>query len=193
MIRLSPLLLLSMLALAGCGSRSSPDLYVLRAPDDLTFATCKTPHTALVIDRPSTRDEYDSKRIPVMLGKNHLSYYSGASWASPFPDQLRDFLIDAYTQSDMFSSVDEQDDSDTSSYSLLITIHEATVTQLDAPVVKLRLSGTLRQSESGRVISRFNIKESVPAAENNMAEIVDAYDEAAANAAQKIMRKRHCR
>ena len=170
---------LAAMTLAACGSsKPAPDLYVLRAPVGAP-ATCSK-STAIAIDRPGAPNEYDTKRIALMLDHNHLAYYTGASWASPFPDQLQDFMSDAFTQ----QGVNVLEGSGDHTNTLHLTIREADITNVDAPVVHLRMTGSV--SNGGRT-TRFKVNEQVAADENHMPQIVDAYDTAAMNAATTIL------
>ncbi len=165
------------LALTACGSKPTADLYVLRAPDSGPTAVCTATHT-IVVDRPAAPDEYDTKRIAVMLDHNHLSYYTGASWASPFPEQLQSFLSDALAARGL--TVLDGDAAEGSVSVLHVTVREADITDLDTPVVHLRLTGTIGKK-------RFTINESAPAEQNHMPQIIDAYDIAAGNAVDDIL------
>ena len=173
---------LAALTLAACSSKPASDLYVLRVPDDAA-TTCNKPYT-LAMNRPSAPNEYDTKRIAVMLDHNHLTYYTGASWASPFPDQLQDFLSDAFTRQGL-TVLDGSDDTDTAS-KLHITIREADITNAETPIVQLRLTGTVSNA-SGHT-THFKVNAKVPAEKNHMPQIVDAYDAAAMQAAVTIMK-----
>ena len=179
------LISLSLLALSACSSRPAPDLYVLRASD--AEATTCTPVTSLMINRPTARDEYDNKRFAVLLSDNHLSYYTGASWASPFPEQLQDFLSDYFAGKGM-NVVNTDERSGSNGRAVNLTIREAVIVNTGAPVVHLRLQGTI----GGK---RIRINESVAASENHMPQIVDAYTQAATQAAERISAamKLHCR
>ena len=86
-------------------------------------------------------------------------------------------------------------DDDRNARVLKLTVREAHVVNIDAPVVHLRLSGAVYDHNSGRVVKRFKINERVPATENHMPQIVDAYEQAAANAAQRITKgmKQRCK
>ena len=168
------------MTLTACGgSKPSPDLYVLREPDEAADVCTKS--QSLAIDRPSAPSEYDSKRIAVMLDHNHLTYYTGAGWASPFPDQLQDFMSDAFAR----EGVNVLDDTNDHANTLHITIREADITNPDAPVVHLRLTGSV---STGGHVTRFKLNEQVTAEQNHMPQIVDAYDAAAGKAATDILK-----
>jgi ABC-type uncharacterized transport system auxiliary subunit len=170
---------LAAVTLTACSSKPAPDLYVLRAPDTDAQRVCTFTHD-VVLDRPTAPNEYDTKRIAVMLDHNHLSYYTGAGWASPFPEQLQGFMSDALTARGV--NVLDSNMADTGHASPLhLAIREADVTNIDAPVVRLRLTGTI----AGK---HFKVNETVPAAENHMPQIVDAYDVAASHAADTIVK-----
>ena len=170
------MLALTAAALSACSSKPVSDLYVLRVPEG-ALTSCR-PSMALNIARPSAPNEYDSKRMAVMLDQNHLSYYTGAGWASPFPDQLHDFLSDAFTRQGL-NVLEGTADTD-NTHILRLFIHEADIIDVNEPVVHLRLTGTVTGT-SGHA-TRFTINEHIPAAANHMPQIVDAYDHAAVNA-----------
>ncbi len=166
--------LFGLLLLSACGSHPAPDMYVLRAPS--TGASC-TPARTITLERPTARDEYDTKRIAILMGSNKLTYYTGAAWASPFPDQLQDFLSDALAQNGITVA---DADAPPRGPVLHLAIAEAQVEQVDAPVVHLRLIATFGAHK------RLVLDERATAAANHMPEIVDAYNQAALQAAQKI-------
>ena len=183
MKRLLPLL--CVMLVSACGGRPAPDLYVLRVPEATQLTACHAKKETLIIERPVSPQEYDSKRIAVLLDANHLNYYTGASWASPLPDQLRDFMIDVFTRSGQFASATGAADQH-AGYRVQMTLLEADVTNPDAPVITLRMVGAVRSNTTGTVVKRFHVDETVPASQNHMADIVDAYSRAASNAAQTI-------
>lgn len=164
--------LLVALALGGCIGGGSPpsDLYVLRAPESLDLSCARA--AGIIINRPNARSEYDSKRIAVMRAGNQLTYYTGAAWASPFPEQLRGFLNDAFAQGSKAGAGTQ----------LNLTVEAAEVIE-DSTSVHLKLVASLR---GGR---RFLIEETVKAEENHMPQIVAAFNEAAARAARQIAHK----
>lgn len=176
---------LATVTLAACSSKPAPDLYVLRMPESDAKATCTFTHT-IVLDRPSAPTEYDSKRIAVMLDHNHLSYYTGTAWASPFPDQLQAFMSDAFSHEGITVLDNNTADADRAS-TLHLTIHEADITNVNTPVVHLRLTGSI-SSPSGS-IKYFKLNEAMTAEENHMPQIVDAYDRAALDAVNSIIHK----
>jgi ABC-type uncharacterized transport system auxiliary subunit len=174
-----------LLVLAACGGAPSDDLYVLRTPDNQTGEACKNGRT-LTVEKPVAAAEYAGKRIVVMQSGSHLNYYTGAAWAAPFPAQLQDFLIDALDHSGGFDGVNSTAENDVGMITLTTIIRAAEVTGGDQPVAHLRLVATLRDSSTAALIARVNIDESVPASENHMPAIIDAFDIAAAHAAAKI-------
>ena len=179
------LLSCSVFMLAACGSKPASDLYVLRAPESAQTYQCKAAG-GLVIDRPYARDEFDTKRIAVMLSNSHLTYYTGAAWASPFPDQLRDFLIDDFSHYEGLAVAEGETEDSKQLHSLTLTIHDASVSNAGSPVVRLRMTAVLRDAHSNRAVSKLRIQESVPAEANHMPEIVEAFNKASENASQKI-------
>lgn len=169
-----PSLFISGLLLASCSSKPTNDLYVLRPDAPLAGTRCES----LVIARPSARAEYDTKRIAILLAPNQVTYYTGAAWVSPFPDQLRAFLSEAYTQAGR----------STTNQHVAITIQQAAVEELDAPIVHLRLAATFT-AQGARQGMRILIDEKVPARENKMEAIIEAYTVAATRAAEQIAGK----
>lgn len=172
MIRsLSILVVVSVLLSACIGGGSAPnDLYVLRAPESLDLSCARA--AGIAINRPVARSEYDTKRIAVLLGGNRLTYYTGATWASPFPEQLRNFLNDAFNQGSKSGGGNQ----------LSLTIEAAEVIEATT-TVHVKLSGSLRGGK------RFHIEETVKAEENHMPQIIDAFNQAASHAAQQIAQK----
>lgn len=173
------------LALGACSSKPAPDLYVLRAPDADTAMHCNASRN-LAISRPLARDEYDTKRIAIMLAKTRLTYYTGAVWASPLPDQLRAFLIEDLSRFSQLTVVESEGDDGSASQTLELTIHDASVVNVSQPSAHLRMTAVLRDARSHHVLTRIRVNESVPAEANHMAEIVEAFNQAAANASRKI-------
>lgn len=183
-------LLLGMLLLAGCASKPAPDLYVLRVPDGFEMSGCKH-RGALIIPRPDARREYAGKRIAILLSPTKLTYYTGASWASSLPEQLRDFMADAFAQSRLYASVNDESADGAQAQQLVLKIEEAQVVNVDAPKVQLRISGSLR--DGAKIRKPFRITEEVAAEANHMPEIVAAFDEAAASVAKKIAALQQCK
>jgi ABC-type uncharacterized transport system auxiliary subunit len=160
---------------------------VLRAAEGTLPATQCIAKGTMVIARPRAGAEYDSKRIAVLMPNAQLNYFTGASWASPLPEQLRNFMVDAFAESGRFRYV-SRDPVASAKTTLTLQIHEASVVyneQSDAPAVHLRLTALLNAGSEirSRVVS---INEIIPAAENHTPDIIRAFNKAATSATQQI-------
>jgi len=181
--------LLATLMLSACGGTPTTDLYVLR-PSDSASLRC-TPPMAIQIDRPVAAEEFASKKIAVMFSDSHLNYYTGAGWASSFPDQLRDYLQQDFLNHDGITLATDDTADSKKLRTLSITIQEAFVENPDAPRVHLRMVAVLHDGE--HVLKQVRINEVVTPTENHMPEIVAAFDQAAANSSAKIRDALHLR
>ena len=172
-----------MLPLGACGGKSAPDLYVLRVPESVTPYAC-TQERTLIVERPTAAAEYATTRIAVMQEHGGLTYYTGAAWASPFPDQLQNFLADMLETSGAYRTVTT--DRSEEGVRLSIAIRQVTVDHANAPVAHLRLTARLSDMHSGKRLAKVVVNETIPASENHMPDIADAFNTAALHAATKI-------
>ena len=180
------LLLISPLLLTTCGGASAPDLYVLQAAENTLAAKQCVAKGSMVVTRPRAGTEYDSKRIAVLLPDAQLNYFTGANWASPLPEQLRNFMIDAFTQSGRFRYVGRDAEGTQKITTLTIHLQEANVVysaESNTPAVHVRLTALLDAGKSSRIVE---VNETIPAAENHTPDIIRAFTKAASNAAQEI-------
>lgn len=167
-------------------SPSAPDLYVMRNSDSTATPSkaCKARGT-LIVTRPHTGDEYDSRRIAVLLEGTKLTYYTGAEWASAFPEQLRDFVMDSFTRTGRYQLVSREGEATAHTTTLTLFVQEADVITPDTPAVHLRMTAQWQVGGQGTP-KTLAIDETVPASKRHMPEIIDAYNQAAARAVQKI-------
>ena len=179
----------ALLFLTACGGADAPDLYVLRAPENALPASQCVARGTLVIPRPRAGIEYDSKQIAVLMKDAQLNYFTGASWASPLPEQLRNFMIDAFAQSGRFRYVGRDSDDIGKTTTLTLQVQEANVVYSegsDIPAVHLRLTAALNEGASRHIGRIVSVNEMVPAIENHTPDIIRAFNKATTSAAQEI-------
>ncbi|MBV8939328.1 MAG: membrane integrity-associated transporter subunit PqiC [Alphaproteobacteria bacterium] len=164
----------------------APELYMLK-PDPAAAAAETLPLT-IRIALPEVAPGLDTARIAVLEADNKLIYYTGAAWAAPLPQLAQEFLSDAFGRSRAFRIAGSDQEPLRTDVMLSTAIHECQVDMSGPqPVIRLRLTATLLNSETHQALAAIPVEETVQAEANHMAALVAAFNKAFNAAAQTII------
>lgn len=184
--------LLAMAVLAGCGglrSDAAPDrIYVLNAAPAAQVATPLP--GVLVIPRPAVQPGLDSDRIALLRSGNELDFYAASRWGAPVPQVLGAFAVQSLTGT--FVTVTTQERSaGPASFELLLTARhfEAVYSGSGAPEVRVALDCLLVATAPRKVLGPCNADVRERAADNRMAPVVQAFEQATQRAFEEVRRQ----
>jgi ABC-type uncharacterized transport system auxiliary subunit len=184
--------LLAAAVLAGCGglrSDAEPDrIYVLNVA---TATPAATPLPGvLVIPRPAVQPGLDSDRIALLRSGNELDFYAASRWGAPVPQVLGAFAMQSLTGT--FVTVTTQERSaGLASFELLLTARhfEAVYSGSGAPEVRVALDCLLVATAPRKVLGPCNADVREQAADNRMAPVVQAFEQATQRAFEEVRRQ----
>jgi cholesterol transport system auxiliary component len=148
------------------------------------------PPLAITVGRPRASGALDTDRIAVAEAGNRFDYYSGARWAESAPAMVQQTLASALSDSGSFAGVFAAPARAPAELLLDLELRRFEAEQrgnASAPVVHVELQGALVDSRVGRRVASFVSRASVPATENRLAAVVDAFDRATAQAVSDVV------
>ncbi|HEY3637289.1 MAG TPA: ABC-type transport auxiliary lipoprotein family protein [Rhizomicrobium sp.] len=171
------------LALAGCGSLlgpSTPPPQIYRLAPEFPAASGGAPVSwQLSIARPSTAQTLDSERITLLRG-SVMDYYADAQWNDTVPRLVQSMLAQAFERSGRITAVATESEGLRADY-LLVTELRDFDAQYDsengAPLAVVDISAKLLD-QRGKVIAVHDARQTARAAQNNVASVVAAFDQA---------------
>jgi cholesterol transport system auxiliary component len=173
----------ALLALAGCGSLigpSGPPLQIYRLAPDFPAATGGASVTwQLSVGRPNTAQTLDSERIALVRGAT-MDYYADAQWNDTAPRLLQSLLVEAFERSGRITAVAPESEGLRTDYMLATELRDFDA-QYDgasgAPTVVVDIAAKLIDSR-GKVIAARETRQTAPAAQNSVASVVAAFNQA---------------
>lgn len=181
---------LSLLLLSGCAgllhSTAPPDqTYYLRPaamPAGSSLATAAPAGAASVrVAAPLADPGLDSSHVLLLESDHRASFYRGARWPATIPQMVGSLTVQVLRASGNWSSVEDAQSPFPSQYLLQITVRrfDADYTSgAAAPEVHVVLDCTLGTRAGREVLSSFVVAGSAPAAQNRLAEVVGAFEQA---------------
>ena len=194
--------LASVLGLAACGGALFQSKVPPPAVYQLTVKSAAAPGALssvaeipadLSILRPRVRTGLDNDRIAALYPDRRLDYLAGARWSGPLDEVLQDLALQAFRARANLRSVHAEQSAFAGGYLLTMDVvdfqaeYSADAGGADAPTVHVRLLASLGGARDRRMIGRFEAEARRPAAANRVAAIVEAYDQAVAEALAHIV------
>jgi cholesterol transport system auxiliary component len=184
------------LAVAACGcssflhSTAKPEqLYYLRPPAAAAPAATATPAAgrplSIRVGQPFTAPGLQTPHIMLVQADHRMNFYTGSRWAAPLADVIESLAVQTLRASLDWSSVEDSTSPFPSSYLLQIGVRrfEADYTAGGpAPTVYVVLDCIIGRREGRDVVAPFTVSGSAPAAENRMAAVVAAFEQASGSA-----------
>jgi cholesterol transport system auxiliary component len=182
----------AMLSLTGCGSLlgpSGPPPQIYRLDPVLpAWAAGSNVSWQLAVARPAATQTLDTERIALMRGVA-MDYYADAQWNDSVPRLVQSLLIEAFERSGRILAVARESDGVRPDYTLETEIRDFDAqyaTENSAPTVVVDIMARLL-GQQGSVVASHEVKQSAPAAANNVASVVGAFDQALGAALAQIV------
>jgi len=186
------LALLVAVALAGCGSLlgpSNPPGQIYRLNPDLASQPGGQPVAwQLAVARPDTTQTLDTSRIALLRG-SVMDYYADAQWNDSAPRLVQSLLVQAFDKSGRVQAASRDSASLRADLTLATELRDFEAqydTAEAAPLVVIDIQAKLLD-QRGEVIASLNARQTARAAQNNLASVVTAFDQAMASALSRIV------
>jgi cholesterol transport system auxiliary component len=189
-------LLWSMALLTACAgslfknSAAPPTMYMLSAPAPSAAEPASTAApTELAVLKLRVRAGLDTDRIAALYPDRRLDYFADARWSGPLDEVLQDLAVQAFHANPGLRNVSADGSVFASTYWLEIEVTDFQAeysANLAAPTVHVHFLARVGNSADRHVLGRFEPDVRVPAADNRMTAIVDAYNRAVDQALAEI-------
>lgn len=185
MKRISALVVVALLV-TGCVGQAfrsgvdAPDRYRLTGPAAEPAGT--TLPVAIAVARPRAPSSLDTDRIAITTPGHGFDYLAGARWADPAPQMLQQLLVDALMNGAHFATAVAAPSRVPADLLLdvQVTSFEAAYSSVDAPpTVVVAFDVNLVDASRGLRLASIRCVASVPAARNDRAAVVAAFEQAA--------------
>ena len=158
-------------------------------------ATSSTAGLAIAVARPRAAAAIDTDRIAVHSAGNRFDYYSAARWAESAPQMLQQNLVSALAATAQFGGGVMTAPARVPTELLLdvelrrfevVTAGADAASSGAAPVVHVQVQASLLDSRRAARVTSFVSEASVPASENRLSAVVDAFERANAQVVSDI-------
>jgi cholesterol transport system auxiliary component len=158
-------------------------------------ATSSTAGIAIAVARPRAAAAIDTDRIAVHSAGNRFDYYRAARWAESAPQMLQQNLVSALAATAQFGGGVMTAPARVPTELLLdvelrrfevVTAGADAASSGAAPVVHVQVQASLLDSRRAARVTSFVSEASVPAAENRLSAVIDAFERANAQVVSDI-------
>jgi cholesterol transport system auxiliary component len=190
---------LLMAGLAGCSGFKSnvaeTQVYLLQPAIAAAEATggASAPSGTLSVQMPVAAPGLESDRIVLTREGGRIDYYAAASWADRLPQVLQRVTIDALRARGAFVAVQPDATPFNTDFTMQIEVRRfaAEYTAAGAPTVHVVLDCTLGRRSDRGILATFTAEASVPAGDNRLGAVIEAFDRATGMALQQIVERAH--
>jgi cholesterol transport system auxiliary component len=180
------------LLLAGCGSLLGPSnpplqIYMLK-PQLEALSDAPNVSWQLAVARPEMPRTMDTERIALTRAAM-LDYYADAQWPDPTSRLLQQLLIEAFERSGKILGVAQDSGEVRADYMLQTEVRNFEAryeSENGTPQVVVSLSAKLIEARSRNVIGSFTTSHSIPASQNSVPAVVEAFNGATAAALEDV-------
>jgi cholesterol transport system auxiliary component len=183
--------------LAACGGLRSKDpveqIYLLRPAPAAVAASDARPLIggALTLRRPEVQPGYDNDRIALVRAGNQLDHYAASRWGAPLSQVIDAFATQTLLSSGRFDQVSGSESGNGGARFLLaLTVRhfeaDYTAGENVAPTVHVAFECMLLMDAIRKPLGHCHAEASVPATENRMGPIVQAFEAAARQAMEQV-------
>jgi cholesterol transport system auxiliary component len=168
-----------------------PTVYLLSA--GIGSAAAGPPAAEIPVDlailRLRVRTGLESDRIAILYPDRRLDYFAGARWSGPLGEVLQDLAVQEFHSRAHLATVSGDASVFASGYwlEIAVTDFQAEYTSAaQAPTVHVQLLASIGSSNDTRILGQFVADARLPATENRLSAIVDAFARAADAALAEI-------
>jgi cholesterol transport system auxiliary component len=182
---------------AGCAGSlfqskaAPPSIYLLSGPPDLrTAASAATVGADLAVLKPRVRTGLDTDRIALLYPDRRLDYVANARWSGPLDDLVQDLAVQAFRTGMRLHNISADASAFASGYWLEIEVEDFQAEYASAgapPTIHVRLTARVGRAGDRRILGTSDAVARLPAADNRLTAIVDAYERAVDSALADIV------
>ena len=183
-LRLRPLTIVGLLALAGCsilgsGQRDPVTIYAPQ-PQVATDPSWPTVAWQLSVGKPTAPRVVDSPRIAVRPVPGELQVYKGASWSQPATDLVEATVLRAFEDSGRIPAVARDGSGIRADYKLVMDLRrfESDYAGAAIPSATIELNAKLMHASDQRIVASRTFLLVQPASGTEVAQVADAFDQA---------------
>jgi cholesterol transport system auxiliary component len=193
----------SVMLLTGCAGsllqsdEPKPDTYRLSSPAVAPAAgqATTTLPFAIAVARPRAAAPLDTDRIAVNAAGNRFDYYAGSRWAGSAPQMVQEQMVATLAATGQFGGGVFAAPARVPTELLLdvelrrfevVTAAANAASAAAAPVVHVQVQASLVDSRRGVRVTSFVSEAAVPAAENRLAAVIAAFEQASAQVLGEI-------
>lgn len=135
----------------------------------------------MVVQTSSVSKGLDGDKIILMHSPQRLDYYANARWSSALSDMVQTSLIESFENSDILDKVGGDYSAMHPEYALMLEVQDFQAEYLDAdepPTIHIKLVGKLIHYPEHLLVASFTVEAFKQADENEIADVVRAFDEA---------------
>jgi cholesterol transport system auxiliary component len=183
----------SLVSLGGCSvlfPSPAPQLY--RLVPHLNSTPFNTPASGqLVVSAPVAPESLDTARIALARGRTTLDYFASAVWTDRVPLLLQTLMINTFKDIGQVIAVGRDSSGISADYRLDTDIRDFQARYPgpgeSQPVIVVSVDAQLIRMTDHRAVGHTQVAKEVPAAQNNLDSIVDAFDSAVGEVIDQIV------
>lgn len=137
---------------------------------------------SLRVLRPLAGPGLDSDHIALARSDRRLAWYAASRWAAPLPDMLEALAVETFRRAGSWSAVEGSRGIAVPDDLLEIVIRRFEADEAGSagpPTVRVALDCTLVRREDRMLVASFTVERAVPASENRLGAVVEAFEHAA--------------
>ncbi len=176
--------MLAVLPLAGCevplpGQTAPPRLFRL-TPKSTFSDDLPTVDWQLVIELPTAPAGLSSTRIVLQRSPTELQFYARANWSDRAPEMVQTLIVESFENSGRIVAVGRESIGLRSDFVLKTELREfqAEYPSSGPPDIRVHLNARLIQMPQRSIIAWRRVERLIPAAEDSLEAVVEAFDEA---------------
>jgi cholesterol transport system auxiliary component len=161
------------------GTGTPPQTYVL-TPKSTFAADLKKVDWQLLVETPATSAELDTTRIVLSRSPVTVDYFGDAAWPERAPLMVQTLILESFENTGRILAIGRDSVGLRADYVLKPELRrfQAVYDGQVAPTVWVRIGARVVKTPEGRIVGQEMFESKVPATENRMDAIVDAFDEA---------------
>lgn len=143
----------------------------------------------LAILKPRMRPGLESGRIAALYPDRRLEFYAGGTWSGSLDEVIQNLTVQMFQGRGNLRSVSGESTRFVSNYWLELYVHdfEAEYSGGGPPTIKVRFAARLGSTAGHDSVGSYEAQASLPASEDRLGPIVEAFERAANEALGKII------
>lgn len=165
-----------------------PKLYTLTPASDFPPTPSRV-SSQILVDEPVSPASLDTERIALARSPTSVDYFAAADWTDRAPIMVQSLLVQSFENSGRLTAIGRESLSLRADYILRIELRhfEADYALRQTPSAFIQVGVKLVKMPDRVIVAQRTIETRVPARENQMPAIIDAFDAALHQVMQQIV------